>query len=652
MVYSSEILDSVNILGPAGDSANVRDVMVYFNGTGIHTITGPSPTVALSTTVERNEAGEAMSNNHRITLTGKIFKGTGIGSVTSGINGLNKLFSNNRCGRFTISCKGQELTPVFEAVGVRVASLEYEPSNDNWVYSAGYSIGLEYYTPAITGWYVKSFSDNWNIEPLEDYTFTDGFKDLILCKNEVLNPKRMPGPGVPDAAAGSPNGANSTTSHSLAFRSIPQFKISRTISAIGIPSGTGFCSPPPVTKLAANMYPEISVLGFENAKKWVEERAASAFGAGYVAGTTDPWSPTTPVPKSYFYNHLRSVNFDIMNSKYELTDTWLAMPTGISYVEDYTIEVSTDEKYLTTVSVKGEIKGLSMSSRNITGVPYVSGSGNPLAINLSLSTGTLVAEPAFSPGPTILDVKQLTASIHTKFLKNKYDNAMSGWLNDIKPYIYRRASMGINSKERQLNYIPPITNPPLPPNNPVYCKQPPLNVIPVATSESHNPKKGTISYSYEFTSKFSIISGALFESISIQDTGPTDVIAEAFVLGRTLGPVLQNLGSKTSSKKSVTIEIGIVPPTSMPGFFMHNNTCPLYISGSVYKTITGIIEGLKPFGDRSQDIFGSAWTRTNAPGQVYVTSDTQSWDPASGRFTKSVSWVYQHCNNNKNYLDH
>lgn len=650
MVYSSEILDSVNILGPTpppAAGANNRDVMVYFNGTGIHTITGPSPTVALSTTVERNEAGEAMSNNHRITLTGKIFNGTGIASITSGINGLNKLFSNNRCGRFTIACKGSESTPVFEAVGVRVASLEYEPSNDNWVYTAGYSIGLEYSTPAITGWYVKSFSDNWNIEPLEDYTFTDGFKDNILCKNENLNPLRKP--TATDSNQGSPDGTNSTTNHSLAFRSIPQFKISRTISAIGIPSGTGFCSANPATKLAPNMYPEISVLAFENAKKWVEERAASSFGAG-ESSATDPWSPTAPaVPKSYFYNHLRSVNFDIMNSKYELTDTWLAMPTGISYIEDYTIEVSTDEKYLTTVSVKGEIKGLSMSRKAITGVPYVSGSGNPLKIDLTLSTGTLAT--TFSPVPNILDVKPLTASTNATFFKNKYDNAMSGWINDIKPYIYRRASMGINSTERTVDYVPPITNPPKPPNNPVYCKQPPLNVIPVSTSESHNPRKGTISYSYEFTSKFSIISGALFESISIQDTGPTDVIAEAFVLGRTLGPVLQNLGAKTSSKKSVTIEIGIVPPTSMPGFFMHNSTCPLYISGSVYKTITGIIEGLKPFGDRSQAIFGS-WTRTNAQGQVYVTSDTQSWDPASGRFTKSVSWVYQHCNNNKYYLDH
>lgn len=75
----------------------------------------------------------------------------------------------------------------------------------------------------------------------------------------------------------------------------------------------------------------------------------------------------------------------------------------------------------------------------------------------------------------------------------------------------------------------------------------------------------------------------------------------------------------------------------------------------MYQTITGIIEGLKPFGDRASYIFGSVnFNRgnNNAQGQVYVTNDTQSWDPTNGRYSKSVGWVYQQCTNSKNYLDY
>jgi len=664
MVYSLEALNSTQDF--ASIQANPpasRAVSVYFNGSGIHTVAGPTPFVDFSTSVERNEAGEPVVFTNRITLTGKITNtessnGSGIGPIMSGINGLSQIFKINTCGSFEVKCKTSPTaaeTILFSAAGVRTVSFDFNKTNDNWIYTADYTAVLEYLEPAYSGWYVKDYSDSWSIEPLEDYVYSKGTINVIQ-KTEYDNPKLKP--TAPTTSAGQPQSTQTNTGGTavapvdINYLSIPQFKVSRTISAIGIPSGTGFCqsslSAGQQNTIQFDQYSPLAVSAFNNAKKWVMERSSSVFDKKTGNAL---WSPMAGgIGAGYFYNHLRSTNFDVHSAKYEITDTWLAMPTGITFIEDYSLEMSTDDKYIHTVRVQGDIIGLSISSPSITGLPYVSGSGSPLKFDLSSSTG-LLDSLAFNT--SIADVG-LTAT-NKNLMASKYANAVSGWINEVKPYLYRRACIPMSSADRTKGYIPGAVNPPQPPNNPVYSRNSVLNIIPISTSETHNPKKGSISYSYEFNNKFTIISGVLYESVSIEETGPTDVIGEAFVLGRSLGPVLQNLGTRTSTRKSVTIEVGVVPPSSMGGFFMQNTTCPLWTGGTVYQTITGIIEGLKPFGDRASYIFGSAnFNRgnNNAQGQVYVTNDTQSWDPTNGRYSKSVGWVYQQCTNSKNYLDY
>jgi hypothetical protein len=673
MVYSLEALNSdsdfATIQSPVGGgTVPSHAVMIYFNGSGIQDIAGPTPFIDFSTSVERNDAGEPLVFTNRITLTGKIAKGgvptqvsngSGIGPVMQAISGLSQIFKQNTCGSLVINCKtspSETPTNLFVADGVRLVSFDVNKSSDNWIYTADYTAILEYLEPAYTGWYVKQYSDDWTIEPLEDYIYSRG-KINVIQKSEYDNPKLLP--TAPSDTAGQPagtqtnSGGTSVGSVDIHYQSIPQFKVSRVVSAIGIPSGTGFCNAPG-SKIDLDRYPALAVSAFLNAKKWVEERSSSVFDK--KSGNA-LWSPfmgggggANGAPYAgYFYNHLRSVNFDIHSAKYEIRDSWLAMPTGINFIEDYSLQMSTDDKYIHTVRVEGEIIGLNISSPTITGYPYVSGSGSPIKLDLAASSGLL---DNVNLSPSVIDSNAASAVISIK--QSKYLNALSGWIYDVKPYIYRRACIPMN-RERTKGYVPPLQNPPKPPNNPIYSKHGPLNIIPISTSETHNPKKGTISYAYEFNNKFTIISGALYESINIEETGPTDVIGEAFVLGRSLGPVLQNLGTKTSTKKTVTIEVGVVPPSSMQGFFMQNNTCPLWTGGTVYTTITGIIEGLKPFGDRASFIFGNTnFNRgnNNAQGQVYVTADNQTWDPTNGRYTKTVGWVYQQCTNSKNYLDY
>jgi hypothetical protein len=168
-------------------------------------------------------------------------------------------------------------------------------------------------------------------------------------------------------------------------------------------------------------------------------------------------------------------------------------------------------------------------------------------------------------------------------------------------------------------------------------------------SENHDHKKGTITYNYEYSNRFTLLSGVLSENISITDNGPADVIAEVFVLGRSLGPALQALGSKTLTTKDLNVEISVIPPTGIDGYNMNSSECPLWTGGKIYSAIKDIIDGIRPF--RPDNSFVTS-TNTNYQGQSYVDRDIETWNPSEGRYTRSVSWRYQQCQNNKFYLDH
>ena len=118
-----------------------------------------------------------------------------------------------------------------------------------------------------------------------------------------------------------------------------------------------------------------------------------------------------------------------------------------------------------------------------------------------------------------------------------------------------------------------------------------------------------------------------------------------------MGPVLQNLSSRTISRKDATIEVTVVPPRSIGGLSMTNTECPVYTGGVVYSNITGVLEALKPYGDRPVAMFGNFDKRSGQNGTVYVNSDTEAWNPTEGRYTRQVSWTFQPCTNSRMTLD-
>ena len=628
-----------------------RPVSIHYNGSGLHSIAGPVPFISLSYQPNKTEAGSLNSKRVGINITGKIVRngidagvtppGTGIQSIVSAITALESLFTDNGAynGIFEIRCGN---TTIFSATGVRLNNFNADKSADNWVFTADYNAELEFYEPYNDGnnsYCIKSSSDSWSIEPLEEYTYSR-FSVPISQKSEYDNPNLLPDAATNENPVPSQDvqGDQFGDNPVLNVINVPQFRISRKLTAAGLPKGTGN---------------DVTYSAYQEAKRWVSDRLATAFsstsGLGHFLGAGNPAfnGPT------YLYNHLRTTNFSISDGSFDLSETWLAMPTGMKYIEDYTIESSTSASFLKTIRVQGEIKGLSavplsvMSGQENYLMPDSSGS---IRLDSSLQQDSGVISPAYQS----FDANPLSNSSINNFYSNKYENANSGWIFDIKPYLYRRASMALRSLDRVENNIDPsLSIQPI--TNPMYTRETLLNVIPTSSSETHIPRKGSISYNYEFTNKTRMISGVLDEIITINGTGPTDVINEAFVLGRRLGPVLQDMGSKTTSRKEITISVTVQPPSTIGGLFLTNTECPVYTGGLVYSTIETIISGLKPFADRQVSIFGNFDKRTggatNVQGQVYKSQDTYSWNPTEGSYSRNVSWTHQQCSNDRTHLD-
>lgn len=151
-----------------------------------------------------------------------------------------------------------------------------------------------------------------------------------------------------------------------------------------------------------------------------------------------------------------------------------------------------------------------------------------------------------------------------------------------------------------------------------------LNVTPVSTTVGKNPLTGTINYSYEYNNRPSnLITGSKSENISVQDSWGVQSIAIIPILGRTLGPIIQDLG--TYRERSRTLSIELVMPTASGSITNRLYTNKPTINATTLAELNSIINAMNPSN------FGAS--------SVKVTDQNQSWD--SSRFTYNASWVYE-----------
>jgi len=229
---------------------------------------------------------------------------------------------------------------------------------------------------------------------------------------------------------------------------------------------------------------------------------------------------------------------------------------------------------------------------------WVLASGNYLEtfdINIRKSSDTGLTNVGIEGTITGLEVRnQNTMSITTQ----KYDNASVGYVMASGQSLVRAQSYaGIN-----------------------------LNVIPLSTTVGKNPITGIINYSYEFDNRPSnIIPTSLSETISINDSLGTNVVAIIPILGRTKGPILQNVGTSRERRRTLDIEVVFPIPT---GTIQHilNNGKPS-INSVTSAAINSIVTAANPIN--------------NGASKSFLDDNNERWEPRTGRYSMTKTWVYE-----------
>jgi hypothetical protein len=622
-------------------------VDIKINGISISSFTGPTPLMDMSRTYE-NDDGYLSTIVESVNLNGKIIPhttGTGFVPIMNAISGLKSLISQCPINTLEVTCNG---VITYKATGMIVKNFSANKTDNNWTKTADFSIDLEQKIDASGNLKtVVDKAESWTIEPLEDATYVSFNQPLSGLSSEYLSPDLKPTAPTRDSPqpGTTVNGGQLGNGTSLGINTRGQYRITRRLSARGLALavGTGICS---------NDQDSINLIKLNNAKKWVDERASGISSNGAIV-IPSLASSSAIGAGIHLYNHSRSLSTDIFNGTYEITDNWIAMPTGTQHTESFTIDASTSNNFTKTIRVAGSINGLAMYNHDAhTNKSLLVPSGSGLTVDMYIASGNVNKSgtlPAHSPSSIGGSTGGAANSTATTLHPHKYSNAKDAWEKEIKPYLYRRACLGM-SQYGKANRQPANEVDPSKPESPAFFADRPLNTIPVSTTEGHDPIKGLINYNYEFNNQYRAISGVISENINITHDAPADNIAETTVLGRYLGPIIQSIG-RTNARKSITIDIVVQPPQSVIGSIPNSTLCPVGLNTDLRNYIQDLIDGHAPFYPRDVSVFGGS-ARTAQVGTVFVQSDQETWNPTEGRFSKTVSWIYQQCSVGKHWLNY
>lgn len=147
-----------------------------------------------------------------------------------------------------------------------------------------------------------------------------------------------------------------------------------------------------------------------------------------------------------------------------------------------------------------------------------------------------------------------------------------------------------------------------------------LNAQPLANSVTYDVTGSTLSYDYSYIAgSGSIFPNAIEESLSITDTGPSDIFAQIPVPGRVSGPVVQYMNTSTLPERSVNISITVA---KSPTFNLGSGNLGNYYYNK--PNVDFLINQLIP-----------------SAGYYYITRNVEDWNPLSRQFNKQVSWTLQ-----------
>jgi len=261
------------------------------------------------------------------------------------------------------------------------------------------------------------------------------------------------------------------------------------------------------------------------------------------------------------YNHMRTRQADELAGTFSVTENWLVISTGVNTPSENALEDF-------TMDVR---KGITDPFTQIT-------------IN-----GTIQGLETRTYEPTL------------NITESKYA-AASGYWNVVQNRLYNRVQLAASGVAVRT-----------------------INTTPVSEVITHSPSRGTIAYSYSYDDRPSnCIAGALSESIEIVDNNPTDVMARLTVLGRAVGPILQDINTITESSRDIAIEVVTNPATG------YDSATDLLNTGGVATQVESLLCEFQT-------------NLTNTYNQVFKTTDNERWNPKTGRYSRNVRFVYQDC---------
>lgn len=157
-----------------------------------------------------------------------------------------------------------------------------------------------------------------------------------------------------------------------------------------------------------------------------------------------------------------------------------------------------------------------------------------------------------------------------------------------------------------------------------------LNAVPKSISIGDSTTAdGKITYSVQYDNRpTNLIDGAISESITVNDTYPTDVYASIQVMGKRGGPVFQYMNTTTNFERDVSIEVVMdtqrIANIQGPPYGLLNQSPS--VDSTTRGTINSIINSMVPGG----------------PNVSYcmLKQCNESWSPKEGRYTVNVGWTY------------
>lgn len=580
------------------------DVQIRYGGQIFNAVTDflrtktPCPLVNIDSNAERDVNGNVLVFKNTITLDGFVI-GSNIQHSLSGYSGVVNFFSdpNKQSKTFEILCGNSVLLALS---GTQFLSSTASKNENNWAITLPYTISLE--SVSAPDPLIESYEDNWTIEPLEEVSY---FSNSVPTPQYVL--------GASASTTEPPSSRDiSTSSNNQSISNFLQYRITHRLSATGKTiDRTNTNNPNPGQGITTN---NLKSLAHMEAAKWVMARANQSYlnnpGVNTTGASGIIITNSTQPTGLRLYNHMRTIESSPGGGTYGITDTWLALGTGINYTEEFTWEISTDETFLRTVSLQGTIKGLESASSGYTVFP--SGAMTGLITNNFADKFPIQTQA-----------------------NNKYANALSAYNSGIKPALYQRACMALASVSSGVTSQSPI--------NRVWTGPRPaiLNIVPTNFTETLNPAAGTVTYSVVYNNKpGQWLSGVLSSTLSVADNNSSDQVAEIFVLGRALGPILEKVG-KTKSERRLSLEVTYPIPTGFRESHPNSPLCVINKDRAEYNQLKSLVDAFKPVGATafSTLVPTSPYPVANQ-GQVFTTSDSSTWNPFEGRFSWDITWVY------------